>query len=151
MAEPLPLPTEAATQALAARIAPLLQAGDLLILTGGLGAGKTFFAGALLRCLGLPEDEPVTSPTFALACEYPTEPASLHADLYRLSDEDEVFELGLEEQRSAGSLLVVEWGAPFIRVLGGNALELIFTLEPRSLSLKAHGARGEQLLGQLET
>lgn len=137
---------ETETEALAQRLAPHLRAGDLLVLTGDLGAGKTFFTGALLHQLGLPADEPVTSPTFALACEYPTSPPSLHADLYRLASEDEVFELGLEEIRAAGSLLVVEWGRPYVDVLGGNALELVFSLMPRSVELIAHGERAGELL-----
>jgi tRNA threonylcarbamoyladenosine biosynthesis protein TsaE len=143
------IPEEHDTRAFAARLASRLRPSDLLILTGDLGAGKTFFTGALLHRLGLPEEEPVTSPTFALACEYPTEPRSLHADLYRLSSDDDVFELGLEERRALGSLLVVEWGLPFLSVLGGDGLELVFELEPRVVELRSHGPRGDELLEDL--
>ncbi len=143
------LPTETATEQLARKMAPLLRPADLLVLTGDLGAGKTFFAGALLRALGLPEEERVTSPTYSLVCEYPTTPPAIHADLYRLSSEEEVDDLGLEEKRAAGCLLVVEWGRPFIEVLGGGALEIEFSLEPRGASVIEHGERLQVLRGQL--
>src|SRR5690606_19901302 len=107
------LPSEEATVRLAQLVAPLLRAGDLLVLTGGLGAGKTYFAGALCHALGLDDDEPVTSPTFALVCEYDLSPVVLHADLYRLEDERDVFDLGLWERREGGALLLVEWGRSF--------------------------------------
>lgn len=135
------LPREEDTIHLARRLAPHLRGGDLLILTGGLGAGKTFFTRALCHALGLSEDERVTSPTFTLVHEYETKPPLIHADLYRLSDQEEVFELGLETQRQEGRLLVVEWGAPFEHVLGGDALFLDLDLDPRRGRLHAQGER----------
>lgn len=135
------LTSEEDTILLARRLAPHLRGGDLLILTGGLGAGKTFFTRALCHALGLGADERVTSPTFTLAHEYETTPPLVHADLYRLGDEEDVFELGLETQRADGRLLVVEWGAPFERVLGGDALFLDLDLHPRRGRLHAQGAR----------
>ena len=89
------LPTERATRELAARVAPHLAAGDLLVLSGPLGSGKTFFARALCRALGLPPSERVPSPTFTLVHEHDTEPPVSHADLYRLRDADDVRRLGL--------------------------------------------------------
>jgi tRNA threonylcarbamoyladenosine biosynthesis protein TsaE len=146
----LPLPTEAATVRLAELVAPLLEAGDLLVLTGGLGAGKTYFAGALCHALGLDADEPVTSPTFALVCEYELSLLVLHADLYRLEADSDVFELGLWERREAGALLVVEWGLSFVRELGGDPIELDFGLEPRCARFPRHGARSARFLSELE-
>lgn len=144
------LPTKAATIALAAELAPLLAAGDLLLLEGPLGAGKTFFARALLRALGVGDDARVTSPTFTLVNEYETDPKLLHADLYRLSDDQRgVRELGLLEQRDDGSLLVVEWGLAFERLLGGDALVLTLGRQPRSAAFSATGPRGERLLEAL--
>lgn len=141
-----PLEEEADTVRLAEHLAPHLKAGDLLILSGGLGAGKTFFSRALLHALGLDSDEPVTSPTFTLINEYPTEPPVLHADLYRLDSEEEVFELGLEPLRHAGNLLVVEWGAPFARVLGGSALYLDLALAPRRGKLHGTCSRSQEII-----
>lgn len=138
------LRSEPETEALAKQLAELLKPSDLVILSGGLGAGKTFFTRALCYALGLSEQEPVTSPTFTLVHEYPTSPPILHADLYRLSTEEEVEDLGLLEGREAGRLLVVEWGAPFADVLGGDAIYLDLSLEPRAALV--HGpVRGAQV------
>lgn len=141
-----PLPDEAATERLAERLAPWLRAGDLVILDGPLGSGKTFFTRALCRALGLPEEVRVPSPTFTLVHEHATEPPLAHADVYRLSDEDQVEQLGLEAQRAEGYVVVVEWGRPYIDVLGGDALVVSFTLDPRTAELSATGPSSSKLL-----
>lgn len=142
-------PEEEDTARLAQVVAPHLRAGDLVVLSGGLGAGKTFFTRALCYALGLDEDEPVTSPTFTLAQEYPTKPPLVHADLYRLTDEEEVFELGLLSQREDGQILIVEWGAPFVDVLGGGAIFIDLALEPRRALLRGTSERARQLIEAL--
>jgi tRNA threonylcarbamoyladenosine biosynthesis protein TsaE len=145
-----PLPSKRATNQLAAQLAPLLLPADLLLLAGPLGAGKTFFARALARALGLAADTRVTSPTFTLVHEYDTEPRLVHADLYRLGDDERaVYELGLLAQRDDGALLVVEWGEPFVRLLGGDALLLRLEREPRQATISATGERSRQLLEAL--
>jgi len=146
---PIALPTEAATTELARLVAPLLEAGDLLVLTGDLGAGKTFFAGALCHALGLDEEEAVTSPTFSLVSEYRTRLLVLHADLYRLQEAAQVFELGLWERRGDGAFLIVEWGLPFLDQLGGDAIEISFDLEPRRARVAVHGPRAAQFSSSL--
>ena len=144
------LPSKRATEQLAADLAPLLAGGDLLLLDGPLGAGKTFFTRALAHALGLVAEARVTSPTFTLVHEYETEPKLVHADLYRLSDDERgVFELGLLPARDDGALLVVEWGLPFERLLGGDALVLRLVREPRKAALSATGPRSRQLLEAL--
>ena len=140
------LTSEQATRELAQRIAPHLRAGDLLVLDGPLGSGKTFFTRALCYALGLPPDFRVPSPTFTLVHEHDTDPPLAHADVYRLTSEEEVIELGLEAQRETGSIVVVEWGRPYIHVLGGDALILSLTLDPRTAELQATGPSASKLL-----
>jgi len=146
-----PLPSKQATAQLAADLAPLLRQGDLLLLDGPLGAGKTFFTRALARALGLAAGTRVTSPTFTLVHEHDTQPRLVHADLYRLSDDERaVRELGLLEQRDDGALLVVEWGLPFERLLGGDALLLRLAREQASSRIAAISATGPRSLELLE-
>jgi len=144
------LPSEEETVRLAELVAPLLGSGDLLVLTGDLGAGKTFFAGALCHALGVDEDEAITSPTFSLVSEYEGKLSILHADLYRLRSEADVFELGLLERRTEGALLLVEWGLAFASELGGDAIEIDFGLEPRRARFPEHGPRSLRFLAELQ-
>lgn len=147
----LDLPTRRATRRFAQRLGNHLQVGDLVVLAGPLGAGKTFFVRALARRLGLPSSEPVTSPTFALMQELPTPGvAVVHADLYRLTSPDEAIELGLRAARDS-NCLVVEWGQPFISVLGGDALVIEFTRAPRRALVTTTGPRSGELLEHLHT
>jgi tRNA threonylcarbamoyladenosine biosynthesis protein TsaE len=147
------LPTRRATIRLARRLAAAVQPGDLVVLAGDLGAGKTFFARAFARALGVARAEPVTSPTFSLAHEFAARLPLVHADAYRLGSERELAELGLDEKRAIGAVLVVEWGEPFIDTLGGDAL--VITLEPaqpaemtgaRRARRRSTGPRGQKLL-----
>jgi tRNA threonylcarbamoyladenosine biosynthesis protein TsaE len=140
------LPTRRATIQLARRVARGVSAGDLLILSGPLGSGKTFFARALCRELGLPARVPVTSPTFTLVHEFETNPPCAHADLYRLTGLDDVRRLGLDAQRDEGRLLLVEWGEPYLELLGGDGLLVRFTFEPRAAELSATGQRSSRVL-----
>ncbi len=103
------LADEAATAALARRIASIVTGGDLITLSGDLGAGKTTFARELIRELTGDPDQEVPSPTFTLMQVYETKRFPIvHADLYRIKSPDELFELGWDEA-SEGALLLVEW------------------------------------------
>ncbi|MCC6555785.1 MAG: tRNA (adenosine(37)-N6)-threonylcarbamoyltransferase complex ATPase subunit type 1 TsaE [Polyangiaceae bacterium] len=156
------LPTRRATIHLARALAPRLEGGDLVVLAGDLGAGKTFFARALCRALGVPPEIPVTSPTFTLVHEHEGRVPIAHADLYRLdpdATEDaagELAQLGLRDRRAEGAVLLVEWGEPFIAALGGDALVVRLlaggtSVEPlgRAAELAATGPRGEAVLAAL--
>ena len=111
------------------RIAGILAPGDLVLLAGDLGAGKTFLARAIARALGVPTDIAIASPTFTLVQEYATSRGVLlHCDLYRLLDEAdpgktalEIRRLGLAERRAEGAMVLVEWGRGFAYDLGGEA------------------------------
>lgn len=113
------------------KIAARLDAGDLVRLSGALGAGKTFLARAILRALGVPESEPVASPTYALVHEYATPRAAvLHADLYRLRGcadfEREFSRLGLRERRAEGAIVLVEWADEAAAWLGPEDVSVRF-------------------------
>jgi tRNA threonylcarbamoyladenosine biosynthesis protein TsaE len=105
----LALPDEAATAALAARLAAVVRPGDVLLLSGPIGAGKTALARALIRHASGNPAEDVPSPTFTLVQTYATPRGEIwHADLYRLSHPDEVLELGLAEAFDT-AICLVEW------------------------------------------
>lgn len=118
----LHLPDEAATAAFAHRLAPLLRPGDMIALTGDLGAGKTAFARALIRALG--SEEEVPSPTFTLVQTYEVAAGTVwHMDFYRLSDEEEVIELGWDEARATG-IALVEWPDRLGSMMPGDRLHI---------------------------
>ncbi len=145
----------AQTRRLGRRLAALLHAGDVLLLQGELGAGKTALAQGVGTGLGV--ETPVTSPTFVLLARH--EPAAegrrlalFHADLYRLGDADEVAELALAEQAAAGVLLV-EWPERGVEAL--PAEHLLVRIEPgaeeseRRLTFVAMGERYRRVLDGL--
>lgn len=99
--------SEEETAAIGERLGSTLRAGDVLLLYGDLGAGKTAFTRGLARGLGASADE-VTSPTFTLVQEYPGRLTLFHVDLYRL-EEREVDDLGLEELILGEGIVAIEW------------------------------------------
>ena len=126
------LPDEAATQALAAELGASVGAGDLVTLSGDLGAGKTAFARGLIRSLtGDPELE-VPSPTFTLiqAYEGPRFPI-VHADLYRIGGADELADLGWEEA-AEGALVLVEWPERVGFLLATERVDVTLQMDPSS-------------------
>ncbi|WP_347303875.1 tRNA (adenosine(37)-N6)-threonylcarbamoyltransferase complex ATPase subunit type 1 TsaE [Croceibacterium sp. TMG7-5b_MA50] len=109
MKRTIDLPDEGATALLGARIAAVLQPGDVVALTGGLGAGKTTLARAIIAAAGHAGEVP--SPTFTIVETYDPPAVRLplvHADFYRLRHPDEAAELGLDDYR-AGAALIAEW------------------------------------------
>src|SRR5262245_6290951 len=144
-----PLEARRDTLALGRRVAAELEPGDLVVLGGPLGAGKTFLTRAICRALGLPPSIRVPSPTFTLVHEHPTKPPLSHADLYRLETPEQVRALGLDAQRDDGRVLIVEWGAPYVELLGGDALVVELSFAPRAATISATGARSRALLERL--
>ena len=109
------------TRAIAAVVAGLAQRGDVIVLAGEMGAGKTAFAQGFGAALGV--TEPITSPTFTLVHEYHVGKLTLlHADLYRLSTQHEVADLALAELVEADGVLLVEWGDVVASMFGDHLL-----------------------------
>ena len=100
--------SEADTMKLAARLAPMLSAGDAVLLSGDLGAGKSVLARGIARGMGV--EGPMPSPTFTLMIPYEAGGRKLyHFDLYRLSDPDEYYAAGLDEFIGGDGIALVEW------------------------------------------
>jgi tRNA threonylcarbamoyladenosine biosynthesis protein TsaE len=115
------------TRELAGRLAALCRPGDVILLVGDLGAGKTVFAQGFAAALGVPG--PVTSPTFALVRHYRCGEHSpvgvlIHADVYRTGSLDEVADLALAELVEEDAVALVEWGELAAPALGESALEV---------------------------
>src|SRR5690348_3647936 len=139
------LPDEAATRALAAALAALLKPGDLVTLSGDLGAGKTTFARALIRHLAGNDAIEVPSPTFTLMQSYelPRFPL-VHADLYRLNGPSELSELGVDDV-AENSVVLLEWPDRAGDGLSPDRFDIALTLVPargtnyRNARLAGHG------------
>jgi tRNA threonylcarbamoyladenosine biosynthesis protein TsaE len=146
----LHLRSPAQTEALAAQLAELAGPGDLLLLTGGIGAGKTVFARGFARALGV--TEPVTSPTFVLHSIYDSGRLAMnHFDLYRLEAQAEVDELAIWEFMD-GAVTLVEWAdrsggfeAPFLTL----AFELAPAETERWVTITAAGESWRERLERL--
>lgn len=133
------LPDETATAELGERIAPLLRAGDTLLLQGPIGAGKSHLARALIRArIGRNEDVP--SPTFTLVQTYDSDPDIWHADLYRLTHPDEVWELGLDDA-FATAICLVEWPDRLGSHLPPDALHIALSAEGDGRTALLSGGR----------
>lgn len=114
------------TRALAAALAPVLRPGDLVLLAGELGAGKTAFVQGLGHGLGATDQ--ITSPTFTLAQQYDSDPALHHVDVYRLGNLNEVLDLGLTELLDDGGVVAVEWGDVIMPVVANDYLKVRLSL-----------------------
>jgi tRNA threonylcarbamoyl adenosine modification protein YjeE len=139
------LPDEAETRALAVELAAVLEPGDLVTLSGDLGAGKTTFARALIRHLAGDDRIEVPSPTFTLMQNYelPRFPL-VHADFYRLSGPSELGELGVDEV-AENAVILLEWPDRAGQLLSPNRFDITLTLSPakgmthRNAAVTGHG------------
>jgi len=147
----LRIATDGDMRDLGRRLAALLRAGDLVILAGPLGAGKTTLVQGIGAGLGV--RGPVTSPTFVIARVHPaltgSGPALVHADAYRLGSFGEVDDLDLDTD-AGSAVTVVEWGTGLAEPLAEDRLEI--TIEPdqdgdvRTVRINGHGARWHGVL-----
>ncbi len=143
------------TQALGRALGELLRGGDVVALSGELGAGKTCFVQGLARGLGVPAGVAVTSPTFVLVAEYPARVWLRHADFYRVESYARLLDAGFDDLASADGVLVVEWPERFPEALAPERLELRISADPesgvREFRIEARGERARELLKELES
>lgn len=148
------------TIALGERLGALLRAGDVLVLTGDLGAGKTQLTKGIAAGMGITDD--VTSPTFNILMVYEGAGMPLyHFDLYRLDDADQLEDIGFYDALEGDGPCVIEWGEQFASEIGPERLDVYLTRldaqtgvgeEPsRELLLVPHGARAEELVAELRS
>jgi len=142
--------TSAEMEALGKRMGSVAKAGDVIVVTGELGAGKTTFSRGFGEALGL--EAPVSSPTFVVARTHqrtaPGEPPLVHVDAYRLGSAGELADLDIDVENS---IVLAEWAAPYAHVLSDNWLEVrcvrpaggdisdIEADQPRTVTLVIHG------------
>lgn len=132
------------TRALAAALAELARPGDIIVLAGDLGAGKTAFAQGYGAELGVADR--ITSPTFTLVSQYRDGRLPLnHLDVYRLGQIEEVLDLGLTELLDEGGVTLIEWGDTIVPALPADFLEIRIRLgegdDDRMLEIQAVGPR----------
>lgn len=146
------------TIALGERLGALLGEGDIVVLTGDLGAGKTQLTKGIAAGLGVEDD--VTSPTFNILMVYDGAEVPLyHFDLYRLESADQLEDIGLYDLLGGDGPCVIEWGEQFLDEIGPERLDVFLTRlddeaeigeePPRELRIIAHGARAEAIVAEL--
>jgi len=151
----LQVETSANMEEVGERLGAVAMAGDVIVLTGELGAGKTTFARGFGRGLGV--ESPVSSPTFIVARTHPvtdsTRPPLVHIDAYRLGSLGEMDELDVDV---AHSVVLAEWAAPYASALSDSWLEISFVRpvasdvgdgdddEPRTLTFTTHGPEADR-------
>lgn len=147
------------TIALGRVLGTLLSPGDVLVLTGDLGAGKTQLTKGIAQGMGIEDD--VTSPTFNILMVYEGEGMPLyHFDLYRLDDPDQLEDTGLYDLLDADGACVIEWGEQFSDEIGPERLDVFLSRlddqaavgeePPREVRLVPHGKRADGLVRSLD-
>ena len=143
--------SETQTRRLGMRLAPLLQAGDVLALIGDLGSGKTRWIQGV--CQGLDVTDPVISPTFTLVNEYRGRLPVYHIDLYRLADAAESLSFGLEEYLYGNGITLVEWADKALDYFPKSylAIELYYLEDTkRRVVMRPYGDRFSHVLNEFK-
>ena len=126
--------SESETMDLAFNLASKLHIGDVVVLTGDLGSGKTKFVEGFLKYFNL--DKEISSPTFTIVNEYRNNDINIyHFDVYRLSDSDEFYAIGGEEYFSTG-ICLIEWGEIIKDVLPDNYIHITFEKSPADENIR---------------
>ena len=143
--------SEEETSAFGRFLGEQLQRPLTILLEGDLGAGKSVIARALARGLGVPENIPITSPTFTLMNHYPAQIDLYHFDLYRLADAEELIEIGFDDFAHSDGVALVEWPERLADREFDHLLVQIDRLSAdcREIAVSAHGIEPQALLGCL--
>ena len=137
--------TECDMQALGNRIAERLGRHGFIALYGDLGSGKTAFARGAAQAFGVTH---VSSPTFTIVCEYPTEPKLYHFDAYRLSDADELYAIGFADYLKEDALILMEWADLVSDALPKERLDVAIEgsgMDARTVTITSFGQRYEEV------
>jgi len=140
------------TRSLGIALGRISRQGDVILLTGQLGAGKTTLAQFIAEGLEVPHNYYVTSPSFALMHEYPGRIPLYHIDCYRLTGEDDVEDSGLMDYIVADGLSVVEWPDRLGSLVPPDRLELQISIsenDVRAVELKAKGTDWQERIGEI--
>ncbi|MFA7384128.1 MAG: tRNA (adenosine(37)-N6)-threonylcarbamoyltransferase complex ATPase subunit type 1 TsaE [Desulfurivibrionaceae bacterium] len=147
------LPNLSATLALGHYLGKTASPGEIITLAGSLGVGKTTLTQAIGQGLQVPQSCYITSPTFSLLHEYPGRLPLFHLDLYRLSEETEIEELGLLEYLYGTGLSVIEWPDRLGSLMPEERLHIELKLlneTARTAEFTAHGGAWQEKIGALQ-
>jgi len=137
------------TETVGVRLGEITVPGDVILLYGDLGAGKTTIAQFIGKGLSVPSSVYITSPTFSLMHQYPGRIPFYHLDLYRLSGEEEIEDLGLIDYLYGDGLCLVEWPDRLGSLVPSEHLDIVLTYDTamhRQLELICHGAKWRKRL-----
>ncbi|MBZ2174872.1 tRNA (adenosine(37)-N6)-threonylcarbamoyltransferase complex ATPase subunit type 1 TsaE [Schnuerera sp. xch1] len=139
------------TEEFGERLGNILQGGDVLSLTGDLGAGKTTLTKSIGKGLGV--NDYITSPTFALINEYKGRVWVYHFDVYRLEGPEDLFDLGYEDYFYSNGVSIIEWGDKIMDILPSNTIEINIEkgekLDERIVTISGQDNRYSQIVKEL--
>jgi tRNA threonylcarbamoyladenosine biosynthesis protein TsaE len=141
------------TVQLGRKLGRLLEMGDLVVLSGALGCGKTWFTKGIALGMGVSPREVVTSPSFALMNEYEGDCRLFHMDVYRLETHGDFLDTGLDECFDDRGIVVMEWGDKWPEILPECRLNVVFSIlgeESRELLMIGEHARVIEILKDLK-
>ncbi len=139
--------SEKDTRKLGTKIGELIKPGQIILLSGELGSGKTILVKGIGRALGIDENE-VTSPSYTLIHEYQGDYPLYHMDLYRLNSADELYDIGFEEYLEKRGIIVIEWPEIADEILLSDFLKLkfkILNINKRKILIEACGKKSSKV------
>ncbi|MFP4015769.1 MAG: tRNA (adenosine(37)-N6)-threonylcarbamoyltransferase complex ATPase subunit type 1 TsaE [Halanaerobiales bacterium] len=143
--------SEEETHNIGQQIGSMVEPGQIILLSGKLGAGKTILTQGI--CDGLGVDEDVTSPTYNLINEYEGDLTVYHMDLYRLEEEEDLYDLGIEDYLESDGIIIIEWPDLVYDLIPPDFIYIKIGVEEkevRKISFEAEGEKGMSLLERLE-